>query len=118
METIVKNVPTVDTEEVVNLLRELIDIPSVTGREQPIAEFLVNYMRELGLDAHLQEVEPGRANAIALLQGSGDGPALVFNGHLDTGTSGRREDDYAGMDSGQRPTQTSSGWRYEHSVSG
>ena len=54
-------------------------------------------MRDSGLDARLQEVEPGRANAIASLQGSGDGPAIVFNGHLDTATSGRLEDDYPGL---------------------
>jgi acetylornithine deacetylase/succinyl-diaminopimelate desuccinylase-like protein len=92
-----KNVPPVAAEEVVNLLCELINIPSLTGREQQVAEFLVDHMRKLGLEARLQEVEPGRSNAIAVLRGSGDGPALVFNGHLDTTTSGRLEEDYAGL---------------------
>jgi len=97
MNTIGESVTPVATEDVVKLLCELINIPSVTGTEQQIAEFLVNYMRDLGLDAWLQEVEPGRANAIAVLHGSGDGPALVFNGHLDTATSGRLEEDYPGL---------------------
>ena len=97
MSTIGETVAPPATEDVVNLLCELINIPSVTGTEQQIAEFLVNYMRDLGLEARLQEVEPGRANAIAVLRGSGDGPALVFNGHLDTATSGRLEDDYPGL---------------------
>jgi acetylornithine deacetylase/succinyl-diaminopimelate desuccinylase-like protein len=97
MNTVGAYVAPVAAEEVVNLLCDLINIPSVTGTEQPIAEFLVNYMRGLGLEARLQEVEPGRANAVALLRGSGDGPALVFNGHLDTATSGRLEDDYPGL---------------------
>jgi acetylornithine deacetylase/succinyl-diaminopimelate desuccinylase-like protein len=87
----------VGADEVVKLLCDLVNIPSVTGEEQQVAEFLVGYMRQQGLEAWLQEIEPGRANAIALLRGSGDGPALVFNGHLDTATSGRLEDDYAGI---------------------
>ncbi|MBI4524548.1 MAG: M20/M25/M40 family metallo-hydrolase [Deltaproteobacteria bacterium] len=92
-----KSVPPPRAEEVVNLLCELINIPSVTGTEQQIAEFLVGRMRELGLESRLQEIEPGRSNAIGVLRGSGDGPALVFNGHLDTATSGRIEEDYAGL---------------------
>lgn len=97
MNMIGDSVAPVAAGEVVNLLCELINIPSVTGTEQQIAEFLVNYMRDLGLQAHLQEIEPGRANAIAVLPGTGDGPALVFNGHLDTATSGRLEEDYPGL---------------------
>jgi acetylornithine deacetylase/succinyl-diaminopimelate desuccinylase-like protein len=97
MNTIAEGVPPVAAEEVVNLLCELINIPSVTGTEQQIAEFLVKYMRGLGLDTRLQEVEPGRANAIGVLHGTGDGPALVFNGHMDTATSGRLEEDYPGL---------------------
>jgi acetylornithine deacetylase len=92
-----KNVPPVAAEDVVNLLCELINIPSLTGREQQVAEFLVDYMRKLGLESRLQEVEPGRCNAIGMLRGSGVGPTLVFNGHLDTTTSGNLEEDYAGL---------------------
>jgi acetylornithine deacetylase/succinyl-diaminopimelate desuccinylase-like protein len=91
------NVTPVTRDEVVKLLFELINIPSVTGTEQQIAEFLVSHMRELGLESRLQEIEPGRSNAIGVLRGSGDGPALVFNGHLDTATSGRLEEDYPGL---------------------
>jgi len=92
-----KSVAPVAPEEVVNLLSELINIPSLTGTEQQVAEFLVDHMGKLGLEVRLQEVEPGRSNAIAILRGSGDGPALVFNGHLDTAYSGRLEEDYAGL---------------------
>jgi acetylornithine deacetylase/succinyl-diaminopimelate desuccinylase-like protein len=92
-----KRVAPVAAQEVVELLCQLINIPSLTGTEQQVAEFLVDYMRKLGLEARLQEVEPGRSNAIGVLRGSGDGPALVFNGHLDTATSGRLEEDYAAL---------------------
>ena len=78
----------ISEERVVNLTRSLVDIPSATGEERRVAEFLVGYMKEIGLEAKLQEIVEGRANAIGVLKGTGGGPTLMFNGHLDTsGTS-------------------------------
>jgi acetylornithine deacetylase/succinyl-diaminopimelate desuccinylase-like protein len=87
----------VDEQEVVDLVTQLVNIPSVTGSERAAAEFLVGHMQGLGLDAYLQEVEDGRPNAIGILRGSGGGPALAFNGHLDTATSGQPDLDYPGL---------------------
>ena len=50
------NVAPVTRDEVVKLLCDLINIPSVTGTERQIAEFLVSHMRELGLESRLQEI--------------------------------------------------------------
>jgi acetylornithine deacetylase len=36
----------------------------------------------------VQEVEPGRPNVIGTRSGAGDGPTLMFNGHMDTSYSG------------------------------
>jgi acetylornithine deacetylase/succinyl-diaminopimelate desuccinylase-like protein len=36
-----------------------------------------------------QDVEDGRPNVIGSLEGDGDGPTLMFNGHMDTSYSGR-----------------------------
>jgi acetylornithine deacetylase/succinyl-diaminopimelate desuccinylase-like protein len=47
-----------------------------------------------GLDVTLQEVGPNRANAVGILRGEGDGPRLMFNGHLDTSITGIEEEDY------------------------
>jgi acetylornithine deacetylase len=42
----------------------------------------------LGLSVQWQQVEDGRANVLATRTGTGGGPALMFNGHLDTSYSG------------------------------
>lgn len=73
-----ESVVPVSAQEIVNLLCELINIPSVTGKEQQVAEFLVGHMRELGLEAWLQEIEPGRSNAIGVLR-KGKGVRNLFN---------------------------------------
>jgi acetylornithine deacetylase/succinyl-diaminopimelate desuccinylase-like protein len=41
-------------------------------------------LRELGLAVDVREVTPGRNNLYARIRGSGGGPALMLNGHLDT----------------------------------
>ena len=63
-------------------------------RERECAEFLVNHMREIGLEARRQDITETRANAIGILKGTGEGPILMFNGHLDTAASGIEEEDY------------------------
>lgn len=87
----------VSEDRVVNLARSLVDIPSTTGMERACAEFLVGYMKDLGLQSRLQEIVEGRANAIGLLKGDGGGPTLMFNGHLDTAGTGVEEEDYPVM---------------------
>lgn len=78
-------------DELVAMTCDLVNIRSATGEEGPIADYLLGRLRDLGLGAELQEVEPGRNNVIGRWPGSGDGPSLLFNGHFDTGVSGREE---------------------------
>lgn len=75
---------TPDRELVAGLTRELIRFQSVNppGNEQPVAEFLAQRLRGLGLEAEIDPVEAGRANVIARLRGEGSGH-LVFTGHID-----------------------------------
>ena len=44
---------------------------------------------DIGLQVQWQEVEEGRPNVIGLLDGTGGGKSLMFNGHMDTSYSGR-----------------------------
>ena len=57
---------------------------SNTPGETELAEFMVESMRALGLEAELQPVEGARRNAIGRLRGGGGGKSLLFNGHMDT----------------------------------
>jgi acetylornithine deacetylase len=77
-------------EETVQLLKDLVRIPSVNPRESPqpaerdIAEFVANWMRAIGCEVALQEVLPGRPNVVARLKGRTEHRALLLEAHLDT----------------------------------
>ncbi len=77
----------IDEGELVDLAAGLARIPSEIPNEGRIANFLAAEMRKSGaFDAvHLQDVVPGRPNVIGIVRGSGDGPNILLNGHLDTG---------------------------------
>ena len=63
------------------LTRHLIDIPSVTGSEAEVAQFLASYLRDLNYEVELQVAIGDRANLIAH---TGAPPKVVFSTHLDT----------------------------------
>lgn len=78
------------TDHLTPLLAELVRIDSqnpdlVAGApgERAIAEFCVQWLTERGVDAWVDEVTPGRCNAIARVQGGG-GRTLAMCAHLDT----------------------------------
>lgn len=52
--------------------------------EQAIAERIAGWLRPLGAELHFVESMPGRPSLAAVLRGSGGGPTLVLNGHMDT----------------------------------
>jgi len=79
----------VDESRLVEMALELVSIPSPTGSEWAMAEAMRDSFAGLGLQATLQEVEEGRANAVGLWEGAGGGPSLMFNGHVDTSYSGQ-----------------------------
>lgn len=63
------------------LTRQLIDIPSLTGDEKAVAEFLVTHLTTLGYDVEQQHVTDDRFNVIAT---TGETPRIVFSTHMDT----------------------------------
>ena len=79
----------VDRGRLLETASDLVDIPSPTGYEQGMAEYLRDLFGELGLQVSWQEVEEGRPNVVGVLRGSGGGRSLMFNGHMDTSYSGR-----------------------------
>lgn len=72
---------------------------SETAGERALAGFMVERMRELGLEAELQPAEGERVNAIGTWKGQGGGKSLLFNGHLDTNpvTEGWTVDPWGGL---------------------
>lgn len=80
-----------DTSHTLHLLGELVKINSVNptiekggAGEKEIAEYVATYFDDLGLETTLQEVEPGRFNAVGTLKGGGEGKTLLLEGHMDT----------------------------------
>src|ERR1035437_1518204 len=73
------------------LLRDLVKIPSVSPSLAPdegtgegeVAAYAVEWLKERGIEAWIDDVVPGRPNAVGRIV-SGAGPTLVLYGHLDT----------------------------------
>jgi acetylornithine deacetylase/succinyl-diaminopimelate desuccinylase-like protein len=58
-------------------------IPGAPG-EGTIAAFLVERLRPLDVEVSVDEVAAGRPNVVARLRGTGGGPSLGLNAHVDT----------------------------------
>lgn len=71
-------------ENVVELAKNLIKIPSPTTKETEVARFLEKYMKDNGLETRMIEVEAGRFQPVGRIRGTGGGYSLIFNGHMDT----------------------------------
>jgi acetylornithine deacetylase len=81
----------IDEKELLQVTQDLIRIESVnpelagTGNgEYLIAEHIGKYLAEIGLEVRYQAIKPNRINVIGVLKGSGEGKALMLNGHTDT----------------------------------
>jgi acetylornithine deacetylase/succinyl-diaminopimelate desuccinylase-like protein len=82
----------IDRDELAELGCELANIPSPTGQEKAVADYILGWFEANGLKAVRQEVEIDRPNAIGILKGDGTGLSLGFNGHTDTSFTGTAAD--------------------------
>jgi succinyl-diaminopimelate desuccinylase len=77
----------------IKALRLLVNIPSPTGQERPLAEAIASRLNAGGLTATVQRVDTEQANALGLLAGSGDGKSLLLYAPIDTVTSNNEAED-------------------------
>jgi len=82
----------IDRDELAQLGCDLTSIPSPTGQEKAIGEFILNWFDANGIKAVRQDVEFDRPNAVGVVKGDGTGLSLGFNGHTDTSFTGTEED--------------------------
>ncbi|WP_201787203.1 M20/M25/M40 family metallo-hydrolase [Actinoplanes sp. TFC3] len=68
-----------NNDEAVELLHRMIDIPSPSGREADVADFLAHALAGAGLRSRIDEV----GNVVGEI-GTGDGPTIALIGHMDT----------------------------------
>jgi len=80
----------ISADRCLGLLRRMIGTRSysATPGEAELARLMAGHLGELGLEAKLQEITPGRYNALGILRGCGGGKSLMYNGHLDTNMVG------------------------------
>jgi acetylornithine deacetylase len=85
-----------DHSELTALVADLVHINSVNPDLAPggmaeagmaeagMAAYIAEWATRAGLEASVQEVEPGRPNVIIVARGTGGGQNLMLNGHTDT----------------------------------
>ncbi len=72
-------------ERVVELTKTLVEIPSETGKEKAIGDWLVNYFETLGLTEITRlPVEDAGDTVYAVLKGEKGGSKMMLNFHMDT----------------------------------
>jgi acetylornithine deacetylase len=81
----------VDAARVLEVEQALLRIPSSAFQEQEIADHLAERMNDIGLDVTMMDVvhpfDPTITSRqpMGILRGSGEGPSLMLNGHMDPG---------------------------------
>ncbi|MGD2295734.1 MAG: ArgE/DapE family deacylase [Candidatus Aminicenantes bacterium] len=81
----------IDKNFIVSTLTELVRINSVNPGLVPdgpgevqIGRYVSDTLMALGFKPRIQELEPKRVNVAAGYKGTGNGPSLMWNGHMDT----------------------------------
>jgi succinyl-diaminopimelate desuccinylase len=83
----------IDSNELTKLTSDLVQInsvwdPAAKTSEGPAAEYVLNWARQQGLEAQLDEIAPGRPNVIIEWQAGPGNRTLMFEGHTDVVTAG------------------------------
>ena len=70
---------------VVEILKQLVEIPSITGHEQQVGEYIFAELQACGMDTVCrQDIDGNRFNVIARMKGNRPGPTILLTGHMDT----------------------------------
>ena len=75
----------VRTERVIEFARAVTAAKEPEGKEGERAGVVADLLSHPRVEIHVDPVLPGRPNVIARVRGTGQGPALLLNGHLDAG---------------------------------
>ena len=74
----------VSRDRIVELASELIAIPSVSGDEKAVMEWVAGWCDGRGIDYRVTAKDAARPNVIAWVGDPASGPVIAMNGHLDT----------------------------------
>ncbi|MFH1034986.1 MAG: M20/M25/M40 family metallo-hydrolase [Pseudomonadota bacterium] len=82
-----------DRERLIAFTQRLVQTPSLSLEEEAIARLVEDEMRALGYD---QVRRDAMGNVLGIIEGRGDGPRLLFNGHIDHAGVGQMSEPFAG----------------------
>lgn len=74
----------VNRDAIIDIASQLIAIPSPSGDERAVMEFVQRWCDDRGIRYQVVAKDPNRPNVIGSIEPSTDGPTVVMNGHLDT----------------------------------
>ena len=75
----------VDEDQLIELVKTLVSIPSVTNREHEISDWIYQKFKSLGLsDVRRLPVEEAGDTIVGWIDGPEDGPKMMLNFHMDT----------------------------------
>lgn len=69
--------------EIMEMLSELVKVPSMNGQEAGVTELVEKYLIAIGMDVERQEVLPNRENVIGKITFGNGGKTVVLNTHMD-----------------------------------
>jgi acetylornithine deacetylase len=77
--------PDIDRDDAIAFLRSLVRLDTVNppGHESLAADLIQRRLAPAGFEFERVAAEPGRDSLVATLRGTGGGPTLIFNGHVD-----------------------------------
>jgi hypothetical protein len=75
----------INEKELVDLAVAMSSITAPSGYEQPMADYVLQWLKTNGFDDSFQQlVSDGRSNTIGVLRGAGASRKLIFNSHMDS----------------------------------
>lgn len=96
----------VSRDRMAERLRRIVDIPSPTGEELPLARHLAAELLAMGCAASVQAIDERQGNAVGRLPGSGGGGELLLYAPIDTAFSGDPIEDEPWLGRRPRPDLT------------
>jgi acetylornithine deacetylase/succinyl-diaminopimelate desuccinylase-like protein len=83
----------IDPLHLAELDAAMVSIPSPTGQERRLAEFLAKHLSQTGLEGVYQAIDEEQGNAVGRLRGAGTGADLLLYAPIDTAFAGDEAED-------------------------
>ena len=93
----------VTRERLLDVVVGLVEHPSPTGAERPLARWITEWIDSPRIRARLQVIDDRQANAVAVLTGVANGPSTLLYAPIDTFTTGDERYDVPGAAASMRP---------------